>query len=193
VIRKADPSVEFAMGTVFRYIADGALVPCGGDQCHHCERTNIPIYCYRGSIVDPSLARNPELAAEEPDVSELCADCIRGGNVRKSDVSVEQVLPNVKAFASNRQQAIEEYHQLPNLPLFLQWDDWPLCCGEWCEFVGVPGNYDESRQVPSLHRYWEGGQREWRFGHELLPESLWEVSLFRCLGCGRTYFTWQFT
>ncbi len=47
------------MGTTFRYVADGALAPCGGDQCHHCERTDAPIYSYSGRITPKGFYTTP--------------------------------------------------------------------------------------------------------------------------------------
>jgi hypothetical protein len=181
------------MGKVFRCIADRAMYPCGGDQCHHCGRIDRPIYRYFGEIIDPSLAGDPTLAIEEPEVSELCADCILGGNVRKPDFEIQEIMPTIRRFASDRARAVEEYHRIPNIPLFLQRKDWPLCCGEWCEFTGVPATTEESRQVPENYRYWERGPTTWHYEHPLLPESLREVSLFRCVCCNRPWFTWQFT
>jgi uncharacterized protein CbrC (UPF0167 family) len=181
------------VGSVFRHVADTAMYPCGGEQCHHCERTGLPIYSYSGEIIDPSLAHNPALAAEEPRIEELCADCIRSGNVRKRDYRVRQILTTVTRFAADRVRAVEEYHRLPDVPLFLQGEDWPMCCGEWCEFVGVPASSAESPGVPMSYNYWEHGPTEWRFTDQLLPESLKEVSLFGCVRCGRRWFTWQMT
>ena len=59
------------------------MFPCGGTQCHHCETESAPIYDFFGEIVDPDLAADPQLARDEPEVSELCAECILGGNIRK--------------------------------------------------------------------------------------------------------------
>ncbi len=171
------------MGSVFRQVADVAMYPCGGEQCHHCERTGVPVYRYWGEILDPALAHDPVLAAEEPEVH----------NVRKSNYRVGLVTPTVARFAADRERAMVEYHQLPDIPLFLQREDWPMCCGEWCEFVGVPGSYEESSGVPASHSYWERGPAAWRFTDQLLPESLREVSLFRCVRCNQPWFTWQMT
>lgn len=141
------------MGAVFQYVADHALDPCGDETCHHCGRTGPPIYRYTGEIVNPVSAADPQLAADDLVVYELCVDCIRGGNVRKSDYRIGEMLPIINRFAADRARAVAEYHQLPDIPLFLQRDDWPMCCGGWCEFVGCPATYDESRQVPSgCHR-----------------------------------------
>ena len=167
------------------------MFACGGDSCHHCERDDVPIYRYDGEIIDPSFAKNPALAAEEPDVSELCADCILGGNIRKSDYRIREMMPVITRWATDGARAVEEFHRTPDIPLFLQRDDWPMCCGGWCEFVGVPGSRDESRQVPQDFRYWERGPVEWRFEYELFPESLREVCLFRCGACSGRCFVWQ--
>src|SRR5262245_8119780 len=82
-----------SVGSVFKHVSDSALYPCGGDECHHCGRADRPIYDYTGQIVEPSLAANPKLAAEEPHVYEVCADCIREGNLRKAKISVDEIMP----------------------------------------------------------------------------------------------------
>lgn len=88
------------MGRVFECIADDALHASGGDQCHLCERTDIPVYDYTGEIINPALAANPQLAKDEPKVSWLCADCINGGNVMRTDTWA--VANTVAQFAANR-------------------------------------------------------------------------------------------
>ncbi|MFO0799099.1 MAG: hypothetical protein U0804_16650 [Gemmataceae bacterium] len=176
---------------MFLHVADGAMYPCGGDSCHHCERSDVPVYGFDGEIVNPDLAKNPALAADEPQVSELCASCILGGNVRKSAYRIREITPIVTRWAADPVRAIEEYHRTPDIPLLMQRYDWPMCCGGWCEFVGTPDTRDVSRQVPHGFRYWERGPVEWHFRYELLPESLREVSLFRCALCGGGWFVWQ--
>jgi hypothetical protein len=52
------------VGSAFRHVADGAMYPCGGDYCHHCERDDVPIYRFDGEIVNPLHAKNPALASE---------------------------------------------------------------------------------------------------------------------------------
>lgn len=181
------------MGTIFRQVADCAIPACSGVPCQHCGRNDVPVLDYSGSIVEPKLAADIQLAIEEPEVYEACAGCIKGGNLRKSEVRKRTVMSTTRKFAARPEQALEEYDRLPDLPLFLQHDDWPMCCGEWCEFTGIPGSDEESKLVPSQHSYWEGGPALWRSEIGLLPESLREVSLFRCVSCSRTWFTWQFT
>jgi hypothetical protein len=113
----------------------------------------LPIYRYSGEIIDPSLAADPVLAAEAPDIGECCADCIVGGNLRKANYRVRDARRMIARFASGEVRQLEEYHRLPEIPLFLQRDDWPICCGDWCEFTGIPTDYEESRKVPAEYEY----------------------------------------
>ncbi len=73
------------MGKLLKYISDKALYKCGGSVCYHCESEDKPIYDFYGEIIDPQKAKDPELAKEEPDISEVCADCINCGNLRRTD------------------------------------------------------------------------------------------------------------
>jgi len=179
------------MGSTFKYIEDGAMFPCGGTRCHHCERDDIPIYNFRGKIVNPERAKNPQLATDEPEVSELCADCILSGNIRKGDDEISRIHAIAKVRSPDLEIAIENYHAIPHIPLMMQDADWPMCCDDWCEFTGIPQDYDASALVPSNHQYWDHGPAKWGFDFELRPESLREVSAFRCLECDQMYFIWQ--
>ncbi|MCA9068781.1 MAG: hypothetical protein KDA84_07655 [Planctomycetaceae bacterium] len=179
------------MGSTFRYIADEAMYPCGGTECHHCERDDVPIYDFRGVIVDPSLAKNPQLAIEEPEVSELCADCVLSGNIIKDPYEISRIQGIVNTYARDKDAAIANYHTIPHIPLMMQDEDWPMCCGDWCEFQGCPPDYAASVQVPSLHRYWDRRPKNPHWDFELKPESLREVNIFRCFQCKTSYFIWQ--
>ena len=179
------------MGKTFCYIADDAMFPCDGEECHLCETEESPLYLYFGEIIHPEHAANPQLAREEPEISELCAECILSGHVRRNaDVRIQKT---INRFAKDKQAAWEAFHRTPDIPLFLQYTDWPMCCGDWCEFVGVPSSYDESKVVPDNYHYWEDSPKAWKSDFELMPETLREISLFRCLDCEEKLFTWQFT
>lgn len=179
------------MGATFPLIHDEALFPCSGTVCHFCESDDVPIYEYNGVILHPDHAANPELAREEPEVSELCAKCILGGHIEK------EIEPSIQAtlnrFATDKQAALAAFQRTPDIPLFLQFQDWPMCCGQWCEFIGIPASYEESTAIPNQYRYWEREPRAWLADYDLMPESLREISLFRCLLCAKQFFTWQFT
>lgn len=124
------------MGTSFRYIAETALKPSGLGDCQCCERAGVVSYDYRGKIVDPAAAANPKLAEEEPEIHAACADCISGGLVQKDDSAIGELKGIINAFAGDKATATQQYHRIPNIPLMMQHDDWPMCCGDWCEFVG---------------------------------------------------------
>ena len=179
------------LGSVFNYIDDAAMFPCGGTQCHHCETETAPIFNFDGEIVNPDLAANPQLARDEPEVSELCADCILGGNIRK--YITPEIQKTINRFAADAAAAKAAYCRTPTIPLFLQYPDWPICCGDWVEFLGYPSTVEESESVPQRFLYWERELRDWTSDYALRPESLREVSLFRCKTCDRQQFTWQFT
>ncbi len=149
------------------------------------------IFNFDGEIIDPDLAANPQLARDEPEVSELCAECILGGNIRKD--FTPEIQNTINRFAADHDTALAAFGRTPNIPLFIQYIDWPMCCGDWAEFIGTPENADESETVPQRFHYWERGPRDWTSDHALRPESLREVSLFRCTTCDRQLFAWQFT
>lgn len=181
------------MGALFRHIADDALIPIEAYQSmmfHCCERTDVPLYDYFGKIVDPEFAKSPEMAKDE-DVDELCADCILSGNVRKHNLDLIERTAN--RLAENPEKAIEAFHLFPQIPLFLQDQDWPTCCDDWCEYIGSPEDYDASVAIPDQSIFWDNGVKKWQLPHSLEPESLLEVNVFRCFSCAKTYFTWQST
>lgn len=179
------------MGTTFRFIHEDAMFPCGGTVCHFCESDESPIYNYNGVILNPDQAANPDLAKGAPEISELCAKCILGENVEK-DIA-PRIQKTINRFANDKQASLQEFHRTPDIPLFFHYQDWPMCCGQWCEFVGVPTSYEESKGVPQSWNYWEHEPRAWEADYELMPESLREISLFRCISCERPHFTWQCT
>lgn len=183
------------MGTVFRNIADGLLGLSEGDQCNHCGRADIPTYSYSGKILDPSRAQDPELAQAEPEVCQLCADCIASGNVRKDSSSLTRIIRQIETYASDKTQAVEAYHRTPDLP-FIQGDTWPICCGELTEYVG--------EQLPSGTRYdayerWEPMnslvarfQMEDFYPLDKLP-VMHTMALFHCLYCPRRFWVFQYS
>jgi uncharacterized protein CbrC (UPF0167 family) len=90
----------------------------------------------------------------------------------------------------------DELRRTPEIPLFLQNDDWPYCCGDFCEYIGSPKSYDESKDLPGISNYWDSGVSNYSelFGEMTLePESLSEVCKFKCSSCSKDYFTWQST
>ena len=188
------------MGQVFRHVADVALQPSELGTCQLCGRVDVPSYDYQGEIIHPDAAADPQLARDEPEVCCLCADCLHSGHVRRDDDAAAQLTVAQAATASadpdaTRQALWHGFHQLPDAPLFLQGFDWPICCGDWCEFTGSPHSLAELLAAQRSHGYWQIGlgQAARDFAQGGPPESLREVSLFRCLGCGQGLYTDQFT
>ena len=179
------------MGTTFQHISDIALAPSSLGECQHCEESAKTSYDYTGDIVDPSLAANPQLAADEPEIYAACADCINSGNLRKHKYELAEIQRVVDQFIDDKESAIEQYHRIPHIPLMMQRNDWPACCGTWCEFTGNPSSQDDSVSVPSNHQYWNSGPTDPHWNFELRPESLREVCKFNCVNCGKRYFIWQ--
>lgn len=183
------------MGTTFRHMADGALAPCGGHKCHHCERTDVPIYTYHGRILNPALAKDVDLARRDPDVDELCADCILGGNVCKDNVTVKEILRTIESFAADKQRVIEEYHRMPHLPFF-QGEVWPMCCGDLTEYIGDHpssgtsyGDYQPWQPMDTLVARFK---LEDFYPLEKLP-VMYTMALFRCLHCPKRYWVFQYS
>lgn len=183
------------MGTVFTYVADNALKPalCAGSHCHFCARSDVAIFDYMGTIISPERAADPAQAREYPEVEVLCVDCINSDAIEKwSDKSIESL---ISRFATDQQAAWKEFHKLPDMPGFAQYFDWPICCGMWCEFIGHPESLAELIEVQGSHVYWHNGSASGArdFANEGEPESLWEISRFRCLSCEKKYYVDQFT
>lgn len=181
------------MGSIFRYIADNSLEESGLGDCQHCRRRGVPSYRYNGLIINPQLAANTEQAIKDNEIYAACANCINGGNLRKGDFRMYEIQPIINSFAIDKEAAARNYHLIPQIPCMLQRDDWPMCCGDWCEFIGNPEDDEASVCVPSQYQLWDERPVNWRFDDELLPEDLFEVSLFRCLTCPKKYFIWQST
>lgn len=182
------------MGKVFKHVADGALHGVPHEICQQCERSTAAVYGYTGEILDPHLAADVQLALEEPQVHFLCAECIHGGNVRRTDrAAVEHT---VERLATDSEKVWREFNHLPDMPLFLQGRfDWPLCCGSWCEFTGSPADFQALLGMQASHQYWEGGPagNPRPFHVQGPPESLREISAFACCSCNSRYYTDQCT
>ena len=90
----------------------------------------------------------------------------------------------------------DEFRRTPTFPLFLQGEDWPFCCGDFAEFQGTPKTYEESIRIGREWALWDRKFTTYEdlFGDMTLePESLREVSLFRCPRCEKEIYTWQCT
>lgn len=190
------------MGKLFRYIADEAIKPPDRRpkrDCHACEKEGTDVYDIQGNVAK----RNGTEGAE---VYSACVRCIQTGRVEPATAfEVDEVIRKYLATHYKdrthlfRLQRLLElataYRRTPNVPLFLQHQDWPLCCGDLTEFTGSPKTKKELVKLSTTATYWQGEVMKCfvNFEETGAPESLREVSRFRCLTCPKVYWTWQFT
>ena len=187
------------MGSLFRYIADDVANRAEGAECPCCHRHGA-LFPIEAAIDDDEWS----VAADCPE--EICSDCIRRLPLRKfsprTGEKVVQELINAyyaKGTLSGEQRInrlvsiCDEYRRTPMYPLFLQNEDWPWCCGDFCEYLGVPESYEESIRIGHEMQMWRGDYKQKYGDMTLEPESLNEVCIFRCLKCGKQVFTWQMT
>lgn len=191
------------MGKTFKYIDDEVLQKRGlPGHCPLCETDGL-IYSFQCDVNDPNV--------DVDVVDEACASCIR--TVQFDFSFGKRQLNQVRAMINShypkgalsgaerraRAEAIlAEFQRTPDLPSFVQEEDWPHCCGDYCEYIGephsaAPGDLDH-------YQYWQGGPGENPSGetiYDLTPHErlavLGGVSGFRCNACGHHYWTFQCT
>lgn len=162
------------MGSVFRYIADDSLEAHRLDldlACNVCGATG-GIFHFRADAAGG--------------VYEVCQRCIKAlpseqlGQMARWQ-SEQDALDHLRAvfpglpeteLLARRDAICAELRRTPRVPPFVQDDEWPLCCGEFAEYVGRPG----------LPEDWDR-----------LGGRLGGLSLFRCQNCGKTFEVFQHT
>lgn len=158
------------MGTVFRYIADDSL------EAHRLEPGTASNVCGRAGVIFNFGAD------ADGGIYEACTQCIKSlpyeqlgrmaewHSERFALDHLRTVFPNlpVAELLARRDSICGELRQTPRIPPFVQDDEWPLCCGEFAEYIGRPG----------------------------LPEG-WDdfggLSLFKCQHCGERFEVFQHT
>jgi len=211
------------MGTLFRYVADEATRPVEwASACNICERREEPIYLYHGWWKPKNRADEEEVEAlcrtcilneelrwySEDHFGEVFGaphdrvstngtdidwpegqDFIVRNGLR---ISRYRLVPRWEGPAA---ELIQKLRRTPQSPTYLQWSDWVVCCGDLCEFLGSPGSFQELVRVTRGATFWNHGIADQRrdFEEDGPPEGLEEISLFRCLACGRRYWIDQFT
>ncbi len=190
------------MGTIFKYIADNIVNRVEPTVCPCCKK-QAPVF-----VID-ATPEQEEWSALGDRVDELCAGCIRAIPLRKlapreQERTLQQLinhyypkgtLSGAKRF-SKLLGICDEFRRTPRMPLFLQSEDWPFCCGDFAEFRGNPASYEESVNIGRQLQLWDRCIADYKelYGDMTLePESLQEVSLFKCPACSKTVFTWQCT
>src|SRR5262249_41021109 len=133
------------MGTAFKYVADDALLPDGHHpRCDVCGR--------RGPVYEGGAEAYFDATASYAPVDVACAGCFRAGKVRGLGDDVRAVEAVVRAYLGvfSRGAPLPEVDERTRLllralnrtpcrlPGFVRGIDWPLCCGDWTEFIGKP-------------------------------------------------------
>lgn len=215
------------MGRVFPYIADRALVPASEETyhgtCQYCGTTGVDVYEAHGYLLPPTQAvrqtgrgrpvsrgERSQPSADGESRYAACKACLLAGRVAHiGEWSTDEVIAGYVTEYLKGRPAVERrkleaslrgaLRRTPRVPLFLQYDDWPLCCGDLTEFTGSPKNWPAMRRLRKAGRYWERGVSSFYDGFggteriRCCTESPREVSRFRCLACGTIYWTFQFT
>lgn len=188
------------MGEVFRYVADSALAQHRFDDlpCPICGKTG-DVYHIHADVDFPGEG--------EAIISEACASCIRSldpGQVSPWDTE-RRLAAYLKGTPGLGKEEVrlrlvtiqKELRRTPRLPHFVQWDDYPFCCGELTEYTGDPSPA-EAELLDREGQYWDRGPASFHDrAADLVPsESLsviGGVSAFRCPRCSKRYWTFQCT
>ncbi len=187
------------MGNLFELIADTAIEKLDSyyHSCHVCNKSNLDLFRYQGR----HHLDNGEI---DDDIYAVCAECILTKDLRHSCAfeyikTIESYFEN-SSLPSEEQQSfkrslIEKYQKTPDIPIFVQYTDRPLCCNDITEFVGHPTDKDGLRKMTENVIYWEKQVKEKSALYDFrkfLPESFKDVAAFRCRHCEKQFFTFQF-
>ena len=182
------------MGTTFKYISDDALREEDRSyftECQACGEKGVAVYKAQGFLLKADGTFDDE--HPESEVYVACADCILGEKIaRFGEWETDDFL---RDNFENWVQLRRALRCTPQIPLMMQRDDWVICCGELCEFVGVPRDMEDLIGLTADATYWNRGSSAFArdFHDSGPPESFREISKFQCLHCNRMYWTDQFT
>ncbi|HAT91432.1 CbrC family protein [Chryseobacterium arthrosphaerae] len=189
------------MGKLFELISDNAIKKLDEyyTDCHVCEKTGIDLYPYQGKVT----LENGEV---DDDIHAVCHDCLHTKPLTHTcsflyEETVEKYLSSLNITKERQMEVkkkiMEKYNRTPDIPLFLQRPDIPLCCEDSTEFTGYPQNSEALYTITENFIYWEEGIKEkseyYDFKTYGSPESLAEIATFTCQHCGKKYFTFQFS
>ncbi|MCM8543531.1 MAG: hypothetical protein NE328_24900 [Lentisphaeraceae bacterium] len=120
----------------------------------------------------------------------LCYSCISKNKFKRGDRDWKSSLEKCEDYQKNEESLL----YLPKLPCFIQKFDMPVCCGELCEFHGIPSTHEERADLPSKYLFWQGGKKSYGDLYDFTPESdfLEDIGFFHCFKCENKFFTFQF-
>lgn len=189
------------MGKLFELIHDHALEKLDEyyTECHVCEQANRDLYPYQGQVT----LENGEI---DDEIYAACYECIQSRPMAHTcsflyKETIEKYIDSLSLPTNQKTELkatlIEKYNRTPNIPMFMQRPDQPLCCENITEFIGYPENNNELYEASENFIYWEEGIKEkseyYDFRTYGSPESLREIAIFQCPHCEKKYFTFQFT
>ena len=160
------------MGSIFKYINDAALQEEDRSyftECQACGKKAFPVYKASGFL----LKADGTYDDEDPDseVWVACSDCIlKGRMARFGEWEMDGFL---RDNYENWEQLRQALRCTPQIPLMLQRDDWAICCGDVCEFIGVPPDIDDLIRFTKDATYWDRGSSAFArdFENDGAPES----------------------
>lgn len=82
-------------------------------------------------------------------ITEACVDCIRSQPLeaitpwwseQRAAEHLRSVFPewSPERVEQRRAEMCADLRRTPRVPLFWRRDDWPLCCGDFAEYIGAP-------------------------------------------------------
>lgn len=165
-----------------------------GTECHHCGRTDKPIYLFDGTIIDPNKANNPQLAIKEPEVCEVCADCIKAGNIEISNYYLGELENNLEYDENFPKESIQNISATPCIS-GVQRSYWPTCCNDFTEYVGhelLSGESYDEYQCRNADFIVEQYKLKDFYPLDSLP-VMYTMHLFRCNTCNKKYWDFQYS
>lgn len=178
------------MGVCFPLIADDALRSEDADyytECQVCSTPRVSVYSCHGY-----LARPDGTPDKSQDRYVACEACLKLGRI--CHIDEYRTDPLIERFASDAGTEKALLRKTPRIPFQMQGTDWPLCCGKLTEFVGSPSSFEELVKMQAGGTPWDLGPVSTPYYDAIqdgTPESLKEVSNFRCSMCGGLYWTFQ--
>jgi hypothetical protein len=211
------------MGSIFPAIADEALTPMDPDsypQCHVCARGELTVFTSHGTVTRADGSRDDVYVAcadclragkveqidewsTDPVITEYAKRCAGAAN----EAAARALETRLK----------DKLRRTPHLAPQAQRTDWPLCCGDITEYTGSPEKRAEWELLTRSAFGWRRGEvlqpapseedepdEEWPDWHPWLEgfiprdngdglPSLGGFATFRCIACGRCFWTFQCT
>lgn len=167
------------MGKTFRYVSDCVTDLACDPPCNLCG--DVESACYRYDCVLDEVEGWGEY--------QFCANCINSGRVKKDDYELGEIEKTVIRNSGDLPRLTAPFHTIPHVMQHVQGIDWPICCGDWCEFIGYPGTREDLKEISANSLYWSRVPwgTEYNPQYELHPEILEEVCLYKCQDCQKRY------